>query len=121
FNGAPGESGAETTPTIIYNNIMNSDEYNIYSYCSIDLDTSNNWWGTTDEQAIERTIYDNTYDQILGKFNIIPYLTEANSEAYPSSSGNQIDVQPTPNSNQFTVESNSTVSALTFNGTTPKI
>lgn len=141
FNGIAGIGDAQSLPSILNNNIMNNSQYNIYSYCGANLTAAYNWWGTADEAAIEKTIYDNTFEPNLGKITVVPYLTQLNPEAYPSESEEPINILPTPtqtpnnqtatptpptptqtpNPNYFTIESNSTVSALSFNGTSSEI
>ncbi len=70
------------SPTIIWNNIENSSQYNIkLSGTSNNINASNNWWGTTDPQAINQTIYDFKDDFNLGNVSFIPYLTAPNPAA----------------------------------------
>jgi hypothetical protein len=67
---------------INYNNIENYGENSIYLVnTSGNVDATNNWWGTTDPQAINLTIHDYKYDFGLGKVNFTPFLTEPNTEA----------------------------------------
>ncbi len=81
--------------TITYNNIENSTQY------FIKLDTTEkymvnatyNWWGTTDQQAINQSIYDSKYDFNLGTVSFIPFLTSANLQAMPDINA----PTPTPN------------------------
>ncbi|MDG6221716.1 MAG: right-handed parallel beta-helix repeat-containing protein [Candidatus Bathyarchaeota archaeon] len=69
---------------INYNNIENYAQYSIYlDGTSSTIDATNNWWGTTDTQAIDATIYDFKHDFYLGKVNIEPILTEPNPNAQP--------------------------------------
>jgi parallel beta-helix repeat protein len=76
-------------PTIIENNFPNNT-LNIqlvitgYEGHSNNVDASNNWWGTTDAQAINQTIYDFKNDFNLGTVNFVPFLTEPNPEALPN-------------------------------------
>jgi hypothetical protein len=68
--------------TINYNNIENYGEKSIYLIeTSGDIDATNNWWGTTDTQAINLTIYDYKYDLGLSKVTFTPFLTQPNTEA----------------------------------------
>jgi hypothetical protein len=70
------------SPTITWNNIENSSQYNIkLSETSNDINASNNWWGTTDSQAINQTIYDFKDDFNLGNVSFVPFLTAPNPEA----------------------------------------
>jgi parallel beta-helix repeat protein len=70
-------------PVIKFNNIYANTNYNIYSGATNDLDVTNNWWGTTDTQAINQTMHDVKNDYHLGKINFVPFLTEQNAEAIP--------------------------------------
>ena len=72
-----GESPA--SPTIVYNDI-HSNQINIKSEVSDDLNATYNWWGTTDTQAINQTIYDIKHDFNVGTVNYVPFLTESNPE-----------------------------------------
>ncbi len=68
--------------TIVYNNIENCTQHSIYLLRTTgNFDVTNNWWGTTDAQAINLTIYDYKYDFNLGKVNFVPFLTEPNPQA----------------------------------------
>jgi parallel beta-helix repeat protein len=64
-------------PTISYNN-FEGNSYNFYSDVSKDIDVTNNWWGTTDTQAIRQSIFDFEDDFNLGTVNFVPFLTEPN-------------------------------------------
>ena len=76
-----GEVGLQLT--IVQNNFENISRYKIYWDASYDLTATHNWWGTTDTQAINQTIYDSKYDFNLGTVNFVPFLTEPNPEAMP--------------------------------------
>ena len=69
--------------SIIYNNIEGNNQ-SIYLTSSNNLDATNNWWGTTDPQAINQTIHDNKNDAKLGTVTFVPFLTEPNPEASPT-------------------------------------
>ncbi|KAA3596291.1 MAG: carboxypeptidase-like regulatory domain-containing protein [Calditrichaeota bacterium] len=64
------------------NNFSNpSNEFEIYNSSSIDIDLSNNWWGTTDESEIQDKIFDFFDDSNLGIVNYQPFLTEPDTTA----------------------------------------
>jgi hypothetical protein len=70
------------SPSIIWNNLENSSQYNIkLSSTSNNINASNNWWGTTDTQAINQTIYDYKDDFNLGNVTFVPFLTAPNNQA----------------------------------------
>ena len=81
-------------PTIINNNIYNNN-YNLKlsQQASNNINVTDNWWGTTDQQAINQSIYDFKNDFNLGTANFVPFLSTPNSQATPNPNG-QI---PTPN------------------------
>ncbi len=73
---------ASPSPTILNNNIQNNSEYSIYlnSGSSNDINATYNWWGTTDAQAINQTIYDFKDDFNLGTVSFVPFLNASNPE-----------------------------------------
>lgn len=71
-----GIYGATSNTTIIYNNIQNNSDYNIGIRYAENITVTNNWWGTTDTQAINQTMFDFTKDYRLGTITFIPFLTE---------------------------------------------
>ena len=66
------------TVKVFDNNIEGSKEYNIYfgSDQKQDMDFSNNWWGGTDQAAIEAGIFDHSKDENLGRAKFLPFLKE---------------------------------------------
>lgn len=80
---APGGGiyGSITTQSII---IFNNLEGGIYLTSSDDVNASYNWWGNSDVEAINQTIFDNKKDFNLGRVDFIPFLTEPNFQAMPS-------------------------------------
>ena len=72
--------------TIIYNNFLNNqlsisliDTYaNILQ--SNNVNATYNYWGTTDQQAINQTIFDFKDNFNLGTVNFVPFLTAPNSQ-----------------------------------------
>jgi hypothetical protein len=81
--------------TITYNNIENSTQYCIKLDITekYPLNATYNWWGTTDQQAINQSIYDSKNDFNLGTVNFVPFLTSANLQAMPNINA----PMPTPN------------------------
>jgi hypothetical protein len=82
------------SPTIIYNNIQNNSEYNIYlgdlthvyGLIAPEINASYNWWGTTNISSINQTIYDHKNNFNVGTVTFTPILTSPNSEALPNPS-----------------------------------
>lgn len=74
---------ADANATIRYNNIQNNT-YNTYLYYPTqtgNINATYNWWGTTNTQTINQTIYDFKNDFNLGKVTFIPYLNTPNTYA----------------------------------------
>jgi len=126
--------GGNPTPTIMHNNIYGSSGYNFrLTEITNNIDATQNWWGTTDEQAISQSILDFKKDFNLGNVTFVPFLTELNPQAMPDP--NMLTELPsptpppeqsampsaTPDSDSFNIESNSTISAFSFNSSIPEI
>jgi hypothetical protein len=69
---------AAPNPTILYNNIYGNSNYNIRINIPTNVNATYNWWGTTDTQAIDQSIYDYYDDFTLGKVIYTPFLTAEN-------------------------------------------
>ncbi len=75
--------------SITYNDIFNNTKNSFYltlaelsvGVQAYDIDAANNWWGTTDTQAIAQTIHDNKNDFNLGTVTFAPFLTAPNPQA----------------------------------------
>jgi hypothetical protein len=68
--------------TIVYNNIQNNSQNSIYlRRGSFNVNATYNWWGTTNSQLINLTIYDSKNDFNLETVNFTPFLTEPNPNA----------------------------------------
>jgi hypothetical protein len=78
--------------TVKNNNIQNWTQYGLKLASASDIDASNNWWGTTDTQAISQGIYDQKNDFNLGTVTFTPFLTAPNPDA-PT-----LDYSPVPSS-----------------------
>ncbi|MCW4016884.1 MAG: right-handed parallel beta-helix repeat-containing protein [Candidatus Bathyarchaeota archaeon] len=75
------EVGLDSAGTIIYNNIINNTQYNVVSdEPHGDVNATYNWWGTTDTQAINQTIYDYKYTFNTGHVGFTPFLIEPHPE-----------------------------------------
>jgi hypothetical protein len=76
-----------STLTISYNNIFNNSlNIKLMAGASGNVTAAYNWWGTTDTQAISKSIYDFKNDFNLGNVNFLPILTSPNLEAHYFSS-----------------------------------
>jgi hypothetical protein len=96
--------GVASFGTITYNNFENNN-YSVSigheAWTSSSINVNNNWWGTTDEQAIGLTLYDNKYNFELGTIQFKPYLTSPDTQA-PSKTYTPPDepteiLEPSPN------------------------
>jgi hypothetical protein len=137
-----------TQAIIRYNNIIGYSQNSIYMTQSCpDVDATYNWWGTTDIEAIEQSIYDVEDDYHLSKVTFEPFLTELNLAVTSPIEGPSQPVTPSPTptpeqtptptatpmatptpsaipvpgQSYFYVESNSTVSDLFFNSTSAEL
>jgi hypothetical protein len=69
--------------SVTYNNIEGNNQ-SIYLASSNNLNATNNWWGTTDTQAISQSIHDSDDDSTLGKVTFVPFLTAPNPAVTPT-------------------------------------
>ncbi len=114
-------------PTIVNNNILNNLNIELatdYSGHSRGFDASNNWWGTTDQQAINQSIYDFKNDSNLGVVTFVPFLTESNPEASSNFTAmeplSEISLSATPTlSPSFTQSSTASPASSTSKTPTP--
>jgi hypothetical protein len=79
-------TGLPVNATILNNNVFNNNngaqKKNVYLVSSTTSpNLINNWWGTTDNQAINQTIYDSKNNYNLGTVNFVPFLTVPNPQA----------------------------------------
>jgi len=71
WSGGLGLSG---TPNVHYNSILNNNPYDVMVKENLDINGTNNYWGTANSAEIALHIFD-WYDySFRGKFNFIPYL-----------------------------------------------
>ncbi len=74
-------------PTIFFNNFLANRDFNVklnresVAHSFHDINATYNWWGTTDVQAINQTIYDFKNDFNLGNVTFIPFLNAPNPAA----------------------------------------
>jgi hypothetical protein len=87
------------------NNFQNNSLYNIEHRHLRDLDARNNWWGTTDIQLINQSIFDRKNDSFLGEVKFTPFLVASNPNApaipaittpIPTTTSNPYNPQPEP-------------------------
>jgi hypothetical protein len=76
----------DPNPLIMFNNIQGNNNYSVHlglnwNERSSNINATYNWWGTTDIDAINQTIYDFKNDFNLGVVDFIPFLAEINPEA----------------------------------------
>ena len=76
--------------TITNNNIVDNTQNSISILSNANIDASNNWWGTTNLQAINQTIRDFKFDFNLGVVNFTPILNQASSTAPTSADIGQL-------------------------------
>jgi len=77
--------GSTNMPSVINNNIYGNSYNAKLSGVSSQISLPNNWWGTTNVQAINQTMYDFKYDFNLGTINFLPILEASNPQATPNS------------------------------------
>jgi parallel beta-helix repeat protein len=70
-----------TSASIKNNNFQNNAKYSVYLKTANDITASNNWWGTTDSQAINQKVYDHQDFSDYGRVTVTPFLTTPNLDA----------------------------------------
>jgi hypothetical protein len=80
-NWGAGIWGATSTAAIHNNNIVSNVQNMHLTETGINVDASNNWWGTADQEAINQTIWDHKDASNLGTVNFVPFLTQLNPNA----------------------------------------
>jgi parallel beta-helix repeat protein len=83
--------------TISNNNIV-ANTVNSITATTANINAQNNWWGTTDTQTINQTIYDQKIDKTLGIITFVPFLTQpsASAPAIPSLTPNITPIPTLP-------------------------
>ena len=74
---------ASSPSTILENNIQGNIQ-SVSLTSANDLNSTYNWWGTSDSQAISQTIHDSKNDFNLGTVDFIPFLNAPNAQATPN-------------------------------------
>jgi hypothetical protein len=82
-NNQIGIYGPTLAPSITYNNIYANTQSNIALTSSSNVDALLNWWGTSNQAAINLTLADSKYNSNIGRVNFVPFLTELNPSAPP--------------------------------------
>lgn len=86
---------SSSSVTINNNNILDNFWYNLYlENTAINVDAGGNWWGTTNQSAINQTIRDFKNDFNLGKVTFTPFLSATNPQAMPNPTATQPPVIP---------------------------
>ena len=84
-------------PAIFNNNIYgNTLNAKLSGQASSEINLADNWWGTTDHQAINQTIYDFKNDFTVGTVDFVPFLSASNPEALPNPNAPIPTPAPTP-------------------------
>jgi hypothetical protein len=82
--------------SISYNNIEGNKQGNLLvQNLTEHINAINNWWGTTDEQAIGQTIHDSKYDFNLATVTSTPFLTSSNPQAMPEQPASVLSIPET--------------------------
>ncbi len=76
-NGIGIEMDYREGPNFEYNNINHNINYNFYNGITVcdNITAYNNWWGGTDADLINQSIYDYYDDFYCGKVYFVPFLT----------------------------------------------
>jgi len=133
------DTSAIYSPHLSDNNFEDYSQSSIYLLGPKDMYAEDNWWGTTDIQAISDSIHDKNDNPVLGAVDFEPILGSRNAEA-PTEPPTPIPDLPTPSwspttppdessdatpnddsNNYFSVESNSTITELFFNSTSSEL
>jgi parallel beta-helix repeat protein len=124
-NNPVGIRISQLTPLINYNNIENCSQNTIYLDESLSIDATNNWWGTTDTQAINQSIRDSKNDFNLGTINFVPFLTAPYSNAMPRANPPPLPTpeptqhMPTPTENPNPTQTSSQLATISPAPTSP--
>lgn len=79
---AQNSIGIRYSGLTISNNIYENSKYNFETnWPPDDIDVTNNWWGTTNIQLINQTIFDKKNDPLISRVNFVPILYAPNPKA----------------------------------------
>jgi parallel beta-helix repeat protein len=89
--------GYPMNATIKHNNIYQNINNSVYMHYIKDVNFQNNWWGTTDTDLINQSIYDYFDDFEKGKVIYKPYLTSPVDISFESPPNNASNTNQTNN------------------------
>jgi hypothetical protein len=95
-NNTIGITVTIASTNITHNNLYINTQNNIRTSSQINVDATNNWWGTADVLAINQTIYDSKNASGLGNITFTPFLTSPNPNT-PALESITYVPNPTPN------------------------
>jgi parallel beta-helix repeat protein len=119
YHEAIVDASNSSPPKIVFNNLQDNgaDGYsktlNLGSsalegkYQLYDINATYNWWGTTDVQAVNQSIYDKKNDFNLGEVSFVPFLSSANPQAMPDPNAPIPALLPSPTPTQSLLSSQS--------------
>ncbi len=83
---------------IAENSIINCEQYSLSlsQWIATDISVPNNWWGTTNIQEIEKTIWDSDHNFDVGTVTFEPILTQPSSLAPTEASDTTPTITSTP-------------------------
>ena len=80
-NGIGINVNAGSNENVSNNNIFKNTNFNVKNNGRVNFNAPYNWWGTTDIQAINQTIYDYKNNFAMGIVGFVPLLTAPNPAA----------------------------------------
>jgi hypothetical protein len=134
------DTSGSLSPHFDSNNFVDYKQNSFYQLGPKDVLAENNWWGTTDLNIINTSIYDKIDNSLLGSINVGNILELPNTQApskpptsvpdlpmpeWSPTTNPDTSASPTPKSGDsnsyFQVESNSTITELFFNSTSSEL
>ncbi|MFH1287453.1 MAG: right-handed parallel beta-helix repeat-containing protein [bacterium] len=86
-NGLDGISLNNSGAVLSYNSIAENKKFNLDNKGPLKIEAANNFWGCSNENEIEKSIEDGKDDNISGKVNFVPFLSEP-PDVVPAKAGN---------------------------------